>query len=65
MLQCPNCTSYGVHPIRRRWWQRVLHRPRRYRCQDCGLDYRLEQLIRGPAVAINDAAARDDLAEPQ
>lgn len=40
MLRCPDCKSYGIYPIKRRWWQRFLKVPHRYHCQDCGRDYR-------------------------
>ncbi len=35
MPKCPQCSSYGVYAIRRRWWQRWLRTPHRYHCQDC------------------------------
>lgn len=65
MLQCPYCTSYGIYPIKRRWWQRLLRLERRYRCQDCGLDYRLEQLTRVPPSEVYESEAPDDLVEPR
>lgn len=44
MLRCPYCSSYGIYPIKRRWWQRLLQLPHRYHCHDCGHDYERAQL---------------------
>lgn len=38
MYQCPNCNNFGVYPIKRRWWQRLLNLSHRYYCYDCGQD---------------------------
>ncbi|TDX26924.1 hypothetical protein DFO67_1146 [Modicisalibacter xianhensis] len=36
MYRCPNCNNFGVYPVKRRWWQRLLNLPHRYYCYDCG-----------------------------
>ena len=38
MYRCPRCASFGIYPIKRRWWQRLFNLSHRYYCYDCGQD---------------------------
>lgn len=70
MLQCPSCANYGVYPVRRRWWQRLLRTSNRYYCQDCEYSYGYQQFVKDqpdePPGADNtvNPSGRDDAASP-
>ena len=60
MLRCPGCKSYGIYPIKRRWWQRLFKVPHRYRCQDCGHEYRHGELLSTPSREALDMAEPEE-----